>query len=439
MMTRLFLLAALLAAAPALAQGIGQGETGTFALTDCRIETVTNGTIEGGTVVIADRRIAAVGAGVNVPSGARLIPCDGGSVYPGFIEGGSKIGLMELGSLGETVDFREIGSVTPHMQAITAVNPISIHLPIARVEGVTMALATPNGGLMPGTAALIQFQGYTPEQMDLGFRGVIVDFPSATRRGRFDQRSAEDRESQAQEQRDELNRIWEQATLFARIEGARGDRALPEYVPQMEALLPVVRGEAPLLIEVNASEDILSALDWVAERGVRAVLMGVQEGWRVADRIAASGLPVIAGPVHAIPIRDTERYDRPYANAGLLHQAGVQVALRTTSLGMSDVHNTRNLPYHAGFAAAYGEPYGFGRAQALASITIEAARIFGVDAELGSIETGKRATLFVATGDPFETATQVTHVFVDGYLVPQNSRQIQLYEEFRDRNPGVAR
>ncbi|CAN5471308.1 amidohydrolase family protein [soil metagenome] len=439
MTARFLFLAVLLMLPAAYAQRPGHGAPGTYALVDCRIETITNGTIESGSIIVRDGRIEAVGPGVSAPSDARVIPCDGHTVYPGFIEGGTKIGLMEIGALGETTDFREIGAVTPHMQAISAINPTSIHIPIARVNGVTTVLSTPNGGVIPGTAALIQLHGYTPQQMDLGFRGVIVDFPSAARRGRFDQRSEDDRQKQAKEQRDELNRIMDQAVLFARIEASRGQQQMPEYVPQMEALLPVIRGQAPLLIEVNGAQDILDAIAWVEERNVRAVLMGVIEGWRVADRIAAAGIPVVAGPVHAIPLRESERYDRPYANAGLLYAAGVQVALRTTSLGMSDTHNTRNLPFHAGFAAAYGEANGYGRQQALESVTIEAARIFGVDAELGSIEVGKRATFFFADGDPFETATQLTRLFIDGYDVPLVSKQTQLYDEYIIRTPGLSK
>jgi imidazolonepropionase-like amidohydrolase len=439
------LLLALLVAGPALAQpslhegAIHEGRPGAFALTDCRIETVTNGTLERGSLVIRDGRIEAVGIELPVPPDAQAIPCDGGTVYPGFIEGGTKVGLMEIGAVEETRDFAEIGAVTPHMQAITAVYPSSIHIPIARVNGVTTALATPSGGLIPGTAALLSLHGYTPAQMDLGFRGVIVDFPSAARRGRFDRRPQVERDKQAREQREKLNETWEQALLFERIERTRGSGNVPEYVPEMEALVPIVRGEAPLLIEVNHAPDIVAAIEWVQERGVRAVLMGVVEGWRVADRIAASGIPVITGPVHAIPLRESDRYDLPYANAGLMHRAGVQVALRTTALGSSDAQNTRNLPFHAGFAAAYGEEAGFGRQQALEAVTIAPARIFGVDGEIGSIEAGKRATLFVATGDPFETATQLTHLFIDGYSVPLASRQSLLYDEYLNRTPGLEK
>ncbi|MEL7171313.1 MAG: amidohydrolase family protein, partial [Bacteroidota bacterium] len=134
-----------------------------------------------------------------------------------------------------------------------------------------------------------------------------------------------------------------------------------------------------------------------------------------------AGVPVLAGPVLSLPTRDSDRYDKPYQNAALLHQAGVQVALRT-----GEVENVRNLAFNAGFAASYGREIGFGPAEALRAVTLTPAEIFGIADEVGSIEVGKRGTLFVATGDPFETATQITHVFIDGYQVPMESRQTEL-------------
>jgi imidazolonepropionase-like amidohydrolase len=199
----------------------------------------------------------------------------------------------------------------------------------------------------------------------------------------------------------------------------------------MEALAPAVRGEMLLLVRANKAADIRSALDWADERGLtdHIVLSGAAEGWRVADAIADAGVPVLAGPVLSVPTRDADRYDKPYRNAALLHEAGVQVALRT-----GDAENVRNLPFHAGFAAAYGMT----REDALRAVTIEPARIFGVDDRLGSLEVGKQANLFVTDGDPFETRTTVRYLFIQGYKIPMQSRHTRLYEEFLNRTPGVS-
>jgi imidazolonepropionase-like amidohydrolase len=412
------------------ADGKPPARQGTFALTNARIETVTNGVIERGTVIIRNDRIVAVGAGVAIPSDAEVIDLDGMTIYPGMIDSGTRLGLTEINSVPETVDVREVGNLTPHMQALSAVNPNSVLIPVTRVSGVTTVLTEPGGGLMPGTAALINLHGYSGAHMDAGARAVKLSFPTTGRRGGFDRRSDEEIEREAREAMRILNAIWDRAVEFERIaREAPAEQIRPRYVPEMDALLPVLRGETPLLIDVNAARDIEKVLEWVEERGFpRVILSGASEGWRVADKIAAAGIPVITGPVLSLPTRQSDRYDRAYANAGLMHQAGVLVALRT-----NDAENVRRLPFNAGFAAAYG----LGREEALRAVTINPARIFGVDAELGSIEEGKKANLFVSTGDPFETRSEIAMVFIDGYLIPLENRHTRLYQEFLHRNPGV--
>ena len=429
------------AAAPSFAQGPQYRATaGPFALTDCRIETVARGVIERGTVVIEGTEITAVGAGVAVPAGAVLVPCDGATVYPGFIDGGTGLGLVEIGSQSETQDRDEIGDVVPQMRALTAVNPSSVSIPVTRVSGVLTALSVPQGGLMPGTAGLIRLHGYTPDQMAAGFEGVVLNFPSSGRRGSWDRRTKEAIDKETEKQLEALNAVWTEAVTYARIDSARtaqrSTAPLP-YNPELSALLPVLRGERVLLVEANTASDITAAIKWLDETAgerVRAVLTGVAEGWRVADQIAEAGLSVVTGPVTGRPTREGDRYDRAYTNAALLARAGVEVALRT-----QDTENVRNLPFHAGFAVAYGRELGFDRQAALRAVTLAPARIFGLGDRLGSIEPGKEATLFLADGDPFETATQIRETFIAGWRVPVVSRHTELYEEYLDRSPALGR
>lgn len=411
----------------AQAQMTEKGRTGTFALTNATIETVTNGTIQRGTLVISNGKIQDIGTNVTIPSGAITIDCSGLTIYPGMIDGGAQLGLSEVGSDDRTRDFNEIGDVIPHMQALTAVNPNSVLIPVTRVNGVTSSLALPTGGLFPGTAALINLWGYTPDQMYAGFKGVVVNFPSTGRRGGFDRRTDEEIKKASEKALKMLNDVWTKAVQYHKIDSATNGKP-QAYYPELAALLPVVRGQATLLINVNASKDILEALNWLEGKKIKAVLCGVSEGWRVADKIAAAKIPVITGPMLSTPNRDYDRYDKPYANPGLMAKAGVKVAIRS-----NDTENVRNLPYNAGFAAAYG----MGREQALKAVTIIPAEIFGVADQLGSLEKGKVANLFVTDGDPFETKTQVKHLFISGWQVPLESRHTQLYEEFLQRAPGV--
>ncbi len=404
---------------------------GTFALTNASIETVTKGVISEGTVVIGNGKIEAVGADVQIPKGAVVIDCKGSWIYPGMIDTGTRLGLVEFGQVPQATDATELGDVIPQMKALTAVNPNAVAIPVTRVSGVTTVLTIPSGDLFAGTAALINLHGYTPDQMFAGFEGMMLYFPRTGRRGQYDKRTDEEIKKATDKAMERLSDVWEKAVQYHKIDSATKGKAT--YYPEMQAMLPVVRGEMALIVEVNAAQDILFALKWVKEKKVRKVILsGVAEGWRVADEIAKAEIPVLAGPVLELPTRDYDRYDKAYANPGIMKKAGVKVALKTVQMSSA---NYRNLPYHAGFAAAYG----MGREEALKAITIAPAEIFGVADRLGSIEAGKNATLFVCNGDPFETQTQVSHVFIDGWNIPMVSRQTLLYDEFLHREPGLTK
>jgi imidazolonepropionase-like amidohydrolase len=386
---------------------------------------VSNGIVKG-TVLVRDGKIAGVGK-VQIPSDATTIDCSGLTIYPGMIDAGTTLGLKEVGSVSLTQDHNEIGDITPHMMALTAVNPNSVLIPVTRISGVTSVLTKPTGGLFPGTASVINLHGYTPDQMHVGPDVIIMNFPSSGRRGRRDSRSEEDLKKAEEKALKKLNESWKEAMLYARIDKEGGKNAIG-YNPAMEALTRATRGEMVMHIEVNKKNDILSTLKWIKKNNVNAVLTGVSEGWRVADSIAASGIPVITGPVLSTPRRRSDSYDAPYKNAGVISKAGVKVAIRTNGS-----ENVRNLPYNAGFAAAYG----MGREEALKAVTINAAEILGISDQLGSIEKGKLANLFVADGDIFETKTQVKHLFIHGWNVPIESRHTLLYDEFLNREPGL--
>ncbi|MCS4050035.1 amidohydrolase family protein [Salinibacter ruber] len=432
----LTLLVALLLALPAHAQK-QPGFQGPFALTNAQVIVAPGDTLDDGTVVIRDDSIAAVGPDVSVPSDAQAFDLSSQMVYPGFIDSGTHLGLAEIGSLPETRDFNEIGDLTAHMNALTAVNPSTVHVPTTRVHGITSVITEPENGILPGTAALIGLHGYTPEQMHLGDVTLTkLNFPSVGRQGPSDERSPETIQKEAEKALTQLNDLWAQAERYARIDSAVAEqpeaRRQPEFVPAMEGLLPVIRGEQPLMISANAAADISKALDWAEERGVldQLILSGALEGWRVADEIAAANVPVLVGSIMQPPSRESDRYDKAYRTPALLHDAGVTVALRS-----GKTENVRNLVFHAGFAAAHG----LGKTEALRAITTTPARIFGVADQVGTIEAGKRANLFVADGDPLQPATDVQHLFIDGYKLPLENRATKLYDEFLNRNPGLTK
>lgn len=421
--------ASLIALLPVVAMAQIDGEfvkprTGKFLLKNATVVTVTKGTLNNASVLLENGKISQVGTNINADD-AEVIDCTGMFIYPGMIDGGTRLGLVEVSSVPETVDYAEIGNVTPNMQALTTVNPNSEAIGVTRVSGVTTVLTVPSGGLFPGTAALINLNGYTPDQMYGGFKAVAMSFPSSGRRGRFDRRSEEDIKKDSEKALKDANDIWDNAKSYLELKKSGAELS---YYPEMEQLSKVIAGELPLLIEVDAASDIQNAIKWVKDKNIKVIFTGVAEGWRVADEIAKAGIPVVTGPVQALPTRQSDRYDAAYTNAGKLAKAGVKVALRT-----DEEENVRNLPFHAAFAAAYG----LGKEEALKAVTINPAEIFGISDQYGSVEAGKRANLIVSTGDPFETRSQIIHVFIDGYRIPMSNRHIRLYQEFLERSPGL--
>lgn len=398
--------------------------SGKFLLQNATVVTVTKGTLNNTSVLVENGKISQIGTTISA-AGAEVIDCSGMFIYPGMIDGGTRLGLVEVSSVPETVDYAELGNVTPNMQALTTVNPNSEAIGVTRVSGVTTVLTVPTGGLFPGTAALINLNGYTPDQMYGGFKAVVMSFPSSGRRGRFDRRSDEDIKKDSEKALKEANEIWDNAKKYLELKKAGAEL---QYYPEMDQLSKAVSGELPLLVVVDAASDIQNAIKWVEGKNIKVIFSGVAEGWRVADEIAKAGIPVITGPVQELPSRQSDRYDAAYANAGKLAKAGVKVALRT-----DEEENVRNLPFHAAFAAAYG----LGKEEALKAVTINPAEIFGIADQYGSVEVGKRANLIVSTGDPLETRTQIMHVFIDGYRIPMSNRHIRLYQEFLERSPGL--
>lgn len=410
------------------AQQISKSEDGIFLLKGGEVELLDDGRIKAD-VLIQDGLIKEIAESIVHP-GARSIDCSGKIIFPGMIDCGTRLGLAEIGSISLTQDHNEIGEYTPQMRALTAVNPNSVNIPVTRVNGITTVLAIPTGDRFPGTASLIDLHGYTPQQMFAGFEALVFNFPSTGKRGRWDRRSDEDIARDDKKQKKEIEDFWEKAVLYNQILKNAPENEGPSYNPQLHAMVDVLNGEMPLLIEVNKKSDILSAISWINEKKVKAIFTGVDEGYMVSDSLVKYDIPVITGPILDNPRRDSDHYTTAYANAGKMQKAGVRVALRT-----NETENVRNLPYNAGFAAAYG----MGWKEAYKAVSIVPAEIMGIGDKYGSLERGKIANLFVADGDPFETKTTIHHLFIQGYKVPLESRHTYLYDEFLERDPGLDR
>lgn len=427
--------AAVLAASALLAPQARAADT---LIRDARIVPVSGPVLEHASLLISSGKIAAVGTSVVAPPGAAVVEASGKTLYPGLIDGLTAIGLVEVGQgAAGTVDTTETGDVNPHAKAWVALQPHSELIPVARANGVTAVLSAPAGGLISGQSALIRLAGTTPDALVVK-TPVAMHMVFPTGRPGFDinrlfqepelktfEERLRDRKRNQEKELARLANLLEEAKAYgAALAAAKANAAEPPRPDlPMEALAPVARGELPVVMRADAEDDIRAALKFAGEHGLRLILAGALEAWRCADVLKRQDVAVLVN-VDRLPRRESDGYDAAFANPAALHKAGVRFAIVS-----DDASQVRNLPYEAAMARAFGLPADV----ALRAITLAPAEIFGVAARMGSLEVGKDANLFLASGDIMDHRSQVSHVFVDGVAQSLETRHTRLYHEFKDR------
>ncbi len=397
-----------------------------YAITGATVVPVSGPTIPNGTVVISGGKISAVGAGVAVPAGATVIDGKGMFVYPGLFDSGTSLGLTEIGSVPGGEDGQELGEFNPQNNALTAVNPHSELIPVTRVSGVTTVITGAGGGLIAGSAALMDLTGWTPDEMGIRPRaGMVMTYPRVAGGGGFGGGGGGGGGGQTPEQQRETRdrQIRALRTYLWDAKGYNDQREHAKTNLAFAALGPVLRGEIPAIFDVVTTEQIQGVLALADTFKLKVILRGASGAWRLADTLAARKIPVIVGPTTQLP-QGEEAYDAVYANPGVLARAGVKIAFQTDDAG-----NSRNVAYNAALAVAYG----LDAEAALKAVTIWPAEIWGVGDRYGSIAVGKVANLVVTTGDPLDVRSVPQHVFIRGRPVPLTDRHTRLYEQFKAR------
>jgi imidazolonepropionase-like amidohydrolase len=414
------------------------GPRGTYVIQNGRIVPVNGAIIERGSVLInAEGRIAAVGANVEVPAGARVFDATGFTVYPGMMDAGTSMGLGEI-PLGAnaTMDVTEVGSWNPNAMALWAFNMHSAHIGVTRVVGITHVVSRPTGGVLSGTAALMNLAGATAPEMAVNPRAaVVIEYPRAGGGGGggggggFGGGGGQANQAQRiSAQQDSLRAILRDAVAYARAWDAfRANPGLPRPRQDavLEALVPLVRGEVPALMPADRAVEIRDAVKFAREMNITPIILGGRDAWREAELLKEHNVPVILTGVMDLPQSDDDPYDHNFTLPKRLQDAGVRYAIASGEAGAE----ARNLPYVAGMAAAFG----LTPEQALRAVTLAPAEIFGVADRFGSIEVGKVANLVVTTGDLLEARTDTKYLFIDGRPVGLSTRHTDLYQMFRDR------
>jgi imidazolonepropionase-like amidohydrolase len=405
-------------------------------ITGATVHTAVGEPIPDGAVYFDAGRIVYVGPAINAPRSAprrgqslRTIDATGMHVTPGFFAAETRLGLVEVNAVRATRDFNEAGSITPEVRANVAVNPDSTLIPVARSGGVLLAGVFPSGGRGPGRVSVNRKDGWTYEAMTVdaggphGTAGLLLNWPSMRPSNDWwNTRSASEQQKNIDDALQAIDELWDNAEAY---HAAR--QADPSHPTDLgfEAMLPVAKGEQPLIVSADDYDQIVAAVTWASARGYRMIINGGRDAPLAADLLTTHDVPVMVSGTHTFPKRADLPHDNRYTLPKRLHDAGIQFCIGTADRD----GNVRNLPFEAGMAARFGLP----KNEALRAITLSPAEIMGVADDYGSLEEGKSATLLITTADPLEVRTHVLHAFIDGKDIDLTNKQTALAEKYREK------
>jgi imidazolonepropionase-like amidohydrolase len=417
----------------------------TFLIRGATVHPVASPEIDNGSVLVRDGKIVGIGRNLTAPKGIKIIEAKGLHVYPGMIDSGTQMGLSEIESTRESVDTGELGKYTPQLRAEIAINPDSEHISVTRVNGITSVISLPLSGggeggggrrgtpppsTIAGQAALVHLDGWTWEDMDIkksagmALRMPIIAPPGG--RGGGPDAAPRLTYSEAKKNYDadlrDLHEFFQQVRRYQKAKAANGKDFHSDL--KMEAMLPVIEGKEPLIVFATRERAIRDAVQFADQEKVRAIIANPRELGKMGPELKARNIPAILGPTLELPLRDDDPYDAAYTLPSQFFKAGVNFAF-----GSFDNQFSRDLPYQAATAVAFGLPYD----EALKAVTINAAQIWGVADKTGSIEEGKWADLMITDGDPLEAKTNVKQVFIKGKNIDLDNKQKRLYEKYLGR------
>lgn len=394
------------------------------------IHTITKGIIKNGTILFENGKIVAVGEDIKIPENAEVIDIKGKHVYPGLIDANSLIGLVEISTIKQTQDIREIGEFNPNIKPEIAINMESEIIPVTRADGILVSLVVPQGGIISGSSALIELDGWTWEDALIKAPvGIHLRWPSSEPFSYYFEfvppKPKEEIEKEYRDKVSKIKRFFEEARAYLKLKESRKFYKKDE---RYEAMIPVLKKEIPLFIHADEFREIKDAIDFCESESLRMILVGGYDSWRVAHILKEKDIPVIITGIHVLPRRRWEGYDEPFTLPYKLYKAGIRFCIANSGNAFSTM-NARNLPYKSANAIPFGLP----EEEALKAITLYPAQILGVSDKLGSIEEGKDATLIITDGNILEAKTHVLMAFIRGKKIDLGNKHRTLYEKYKKK------
>jgi len=396
-------------------------QKGTFYITNATIH-VGNGTvINNGTIKVTDGKIIQVGT--NIAASGDIIDAKGKQVYPGLILPESDLGLKEIANaVRGSNDYQELGEWNPNVQSAVAYNTDSKIINTLKANGIVLTNVAPTGSLIAGTTSAVQLDAWNWE--DALYKrntGVVFYMPGLiNRRPRFGGRR---QQLETDPVKEGLDKIEEVKKFFREAKAYSQEKDHIQTNLKFEALKPLFSRQEKLFIHADAVKQLLVAVDFAKEFGIDVVIVGGTESWQIAGLLKKNNISVILSREYNLPETEDDDIDQPFKTPYMLKQAGVLFALN------DDLDETRyrNLAFNAGTAAAYG----LTKEDALQSITLNAAKILGIDDRTGTIEEGKDANIVISEGDIMDMRTSIiSAVFIQGRKVSLENKQTQLYNRY---------
>ena len=395
------------------------------------IHTISNGVIKG-SILFDKGKIIRISDYISPPNNAEVINLDGKHVYPGFISAVSRIGLVEINAVDVTNDHSERGDFNPNVRANVSYNPDSHIIPTTRSNVVLIANVTPSSGVVSGQSTIMMMDGWTWEDATFSHpTGLHINWPQMGVRsggGRWMRMSPARQIERRNKALKELDDMIKDGRAYAKLRQTKTRTAKDYHDKDLrwESMIPYVEGKLPIFIHANEVRQIEAAVNWSNRHELKIIIVGGKDAWRNTEILQENKIPVIYEVVTALPSRRFEDYDQAYKSPLMLYQAGVKFCI---SSSRSDAYRVRNLPNQAAMAAAYGLP----KDVALRSITLSAAEILGIESQVGSLEAGKDATLFISNGDPLEIRTNVLQAYIQGRKIDMGDKHKSLYNKYQQK------
>jgi imidazolonepropionase-like amidohydrolase len=392
------------------------------------IHTISNGVIEG-SILFNKGKIIRIAKYITPPKDCEVIDLNGKHVYPGMIAAVSGLGLVEINAVAVTNDHSERGDFNPNVRTNVAFNPDSEIIPTTRSNGILIANVIPASGLVSGQSSIMMLDGWTWENATLSSpSGLHINWPNMNSRSRTE--NDKKRLKAAKQQLDDLEKMIKDARAYARLRQTKSRSAENYHNEDLrwESMIPYVEKKLPIFVHANEIRQIEASISWANRHNLKIVIVGGKDAWRTTDLLVKNKIPVIYEGVTSLPFRRFEDYDQAYKTPSILYEKGVQFCISDYGYA-GRAEQIRNLPYQASMAASYGLP----KEAAFRAVTLSVAEILGIDKEVGSLEEGKDATLFISDEDPLEIRTNIIQAFIQGKKIDMGDRHKSLYSKYKEK------